>query len=79
MVPLGKCLKRVERAHTAAVAARQLMKLRAWSDVLPPSTIDRLSDLKSTFAEIPMSVETLGQTWLPNMRFRLNAALINAR
>jgi hypothetical protein len=62
-----------------AVAARQLMKLRALeSDVLRPSGVDRLSDLKSTFASISMSVATL-QTWLPNMRSRLNAALINAR
>jgi len=43
------------------------------------SSVDRLSDLKSTFAAISMSVATLGQTWLPNMRSRLNAALINAR
>jgi len=29
MVPLGKCLKRAKRAHTAVFAARQLMKLQA--------------------------------------------------
>jgi hypothetical protein len=74
--PSQKYLKPVKCAHTAGSCGKAVDETASFGVTI---CVDRLSDLKSPFAVISMSVATLGQTWLPNMRSRLNAALINAR